>query len=405
LTLFPGMKFSSIFTLTTVAALTLAATSAYADQIGDKAKALNISEWVKGQQVDVTDGKNVYVVEFWATWCPPCRKSIPHLTELQKEYKDKNVVFVGVSTEDLKTVQPFVEKQGDDMNYTVAVDDANKTSKNYMTAFDQHGIPTAFIVNKDGRIAWVGHPMSLDEVIGKVVDGTYDLEKAIKEDELRAKKANLLTAFGKSTDKEELTKIAKEYIGLTEKDAESLSTLAENAFDKEQDEIAELALAAMTKIGDDAALQAKDLKDQAMFSRLLCKYKEAQKGSKAKDASDEQKAAKAKESKEFAKQITEYCSEHSDRILYATMTTSSELGENADTEFLIKLIDLFDEKSDGDTGLPFSTDVYRVIVYLQGKDLKKAEELEGKALESIKDESTRKSVTGYIERIKAQSNK
>ena len=71
-----------------------------ADEIGDKAKPLEIAEWVKGKKdVDVTDGKSVYVVEFWATWCGPCRTTIPHLTELQKEYSDK-VVFVGVSKED-----------------------------------------------------------------------------------------------------------------------------------------------------------------------------------------------------------------------------------------------------------------------------------------------------------------
>src|SRR5688572_28676628 len=64
---------------------------------GDPAAPLKIKEWVKGGPLDVHDGKNVYVVEFWATWCPPCRTSIPHLAELQKRFKNRGVVIVGIS--------------------------------------------------------------------------------------------------------------------------------------------------------------------------------------------------------------------------------------------------------------------------------------------------------------------
>ena len=52
--------------------------------LGDPAAPLTIKDWVKGKPANVRDGKAVYVVEFWATWCGPCRVSIPHLTELQK---------------------------------------------------------------------------------------------------------------------------------------------------------------------------------------------------------------------------------------------------------------------------------------------------------------------------------
>ena len=53
-----------------------------------KAKELTISQWVKGEPADVTDGEHIYVVEFWATWCGLPAKH-PHLTELQKKYKDQ----------------------------------------------------------------------------------------------------------------------------------------------------------------------------------------------------------------------------------------------------------------------------------------------------------------------------
>ena len=85
--------------------------SLFSADLGDEAKPLQISKWVKGKKVDLAKGKGkkVYVVEFWATWCPPCRTTIPHLTELQKKYKDKGVVFIGVSDEKASVVKKFVE--------------------------------------------------------------------------------------------------------------------------------------------------------------------------------------------------------------------------------------------------------------------------------------------------------
>lgn len=128
---------------------------------GDPAPALKIGHWVKGNPVEIGNGRNesVFVVEFWATWCPPCRTSIPHLTEIQKKYRDDGVVVVGISTEDVAEVEPFVRKQNENMEYTVAVDVQGETTRAYMEAAGQKGIPCAFIVDRSGAIAWIGHPM------------------------------------------------------------------------------------------------------------------------------------------------------------------------------------------------------------------------------------------------------
>lgn len=149
-------------------------------QLGDKAAALDGLNYVKGDAVNLEEGK-VTVVEFWATWCGPCRTSIPHLTEVQQQFKDKGVTVIGISSEKPETVKPFVEKMGEKMGYTVALDPDRKVNAGYMEAYNQRGIPTAFIVDAKGNIAWVGHPMAgLEDVLEQVVAGTFDPEAYAK---------------------------------------------------------------------------------------------------------------------------------------------------------------------------------------------------------------------------------
>lgn len=155
---------------------------ASAANLGDSAVRLHIEQWVKGDPVNVLNDTDdtIYVVEFWATWCGPCRTSIPHLTELQKKYKDK-VVLIGVTDEPMETVEPYVTESGKKMDYTVAIDTSGRTQKDYMTAYRQNGIPTAFIVDAQKRIAWYGHPMGdLDKTLSMIIDGTYDVEVQIR---------------------------------------------------------------------------------------------------------------------------------------------------------------------------------------------------------------------------------
>lgn len=144
-------------------------------QLGQLAAKLDGLTWIKGQPVDFQPGK-VYVVEFWATWCPPCRATIPHLTDIQKQYKDKGVTVIGVSGErdNLEKVKQFVTEQGEQMDYTVALDTEGTVNAGYMDAFGQKYIPAAFIVDGGGKVAWYGYPLELDAVLPQVIAGTFD---------------------------------------------------------------------------------------------------------------------------------------------------------------------------------------------------------------------------------------
>ena len=108
-----------------------------------------------GKQPELT-GKPL-LVEFWATWCPPCRKSIPHLNEIYAKYKAQGLQVIGITDENEAIVEKF-QKQIP-MDYDVAIN----TPQSVYQQFGIQAIPTAFLVDKSGKIVWAGHPMELSE--------------------------------------------------------------------------------------------------------------------------------------------------------------------------------------------------------------------------------------------------
>ena len=218
-----------------IIALSLTGAAAAADlDVGSPAPPLNIEKWIAGEPVVLADGKdkNIYVVEFWATWCGPCIRTIPHMTKMAKLFEKQGVKVIGVSIDGENTrsnVEPFVKKMGKKMDYPVALDklpaeDEGKpadekevekedekedekeeekepegkepaklkkaltTSQSYLEAAEVEGIPHAFIVGKDGKIAWHGHPMNgLDRKLAEMVGDKEYAERAKKVEQVREK--------------------------------------------------------------------------------------------------------------------------------------------------------------------------------------------------------------------------
>ncbi len=103
----------------------------------------NISEWQN----------KVLVINFWATWCQPCLKEIPELIELQTQFKQKNVQFIGIAIDDLATVSNY--KNTAKINYPILVSSewdgfnlAQQLGNNANT------VPYTVIVNSVGKIIY-----------------------------------------------------------------------------------------------------------------------------------------------------------------------------------------------------------------------------------------------------------
>ena len=179
------MKLGRMFVLL-MAAMAFGGTRVAADlKVGDPAPPLKIKEWVRGEAVNLAKdaARKIHMVEFWATWCPPCKASVPLLTQFQKKHA-KDLVIIGVTDPDPYRNSPteikqFVKEQGTNMVYTVAIDDNGATSKAYLPD-EMVGIPFAYLVGRDGRVVWQGSPLdpSLEKVIPEVIAGTYDVAAA-----------------------------------------------------------------------------------------------------------------------------------------------------------------------------------------------------------------------------------
>lgn len=155
--------------------------------IGDPAPPLYINKWIKGSPIEKFEKGKIYVIEFWATWCAPCIAMMPHLSNLARKYRRDSVVIIGIDVDAMakkipeKKIQTFVDSMSKQMDYKVAIEDSNLMETAWLDAFGErnNGIPNSFVVDKEGTIAWIGHPQNLEEVLYKIVNNTWNSKEAL----------------------------------------------------------------------------------------------------------------------------------------------------------------------------------------------------------------------------------
>lgn len=159
--------------------------------LGSPAPALHVDHWITtGPSPLPTELKfepgTVYVVEFWATTCGPCVQTIPHLAELQERYIEQGLQVIGVTSEPLALVTPFLKREiGQSESkktaigevakaYHLAADPDGSIDLDYMLAAGILEVPMAFVVGKQGLIEWIGPPLELDDVVKAVLEDRWE---------------------------------------------------------------------------------------------------------------------------------------------------------------------------------------------------------------------------------------
>lgn len=144
-------------------------------RVGDQAPPLVVDEWIQGEPISEYADK-FYIVEFWATWCAPCIKGMPHLSDIAKRYEKDGlevVAFTSATSNSQEAVQNFVKKRGKVLHFRFGFCATDALDKSFMRAASQKAIPCSFVIDRKGRIAYIGLPHDLDYVVSRVAKNKW----------------------------------------------------------------------------------------------------------------------------------------------------------------------------------------------------------------------------------------
>lgn len=173
------------------AALLMAGVVAHAAtlKLGDAAPPLQTGQWLQGAPLPGLDTNHVYLLVFWTATYDPCQVALARINGIAEMYQDKGLVAIGqdVYEKNEDGIPAYLKKMGKRLTYRVALDDKSRDPEGamfatWMKAADQTNVPVAFVVDRQGKIAWMGHPMALEQtVLDKILANEFDVAAHARE--------------------------------------------------------------------------------------------------------------------------------------------------------------------------------------------------------------------------------
>ncbi|ESX11682.1 TlpA disulfide reductase family protein [Mesorhizobium sp. LSJC264A00] len=155
-------------------------------QMDSPAPPIQLENWLRGEPLTNFQPAKLYVVEFGQLGAEVT--AMPHLMQLQEKYKDSGLEVVGIAAdEDAPTaveartkLDAWLTEKCSHLNYRIAFDYTAEMYKLWRGPSFCVGVPTSFVVDRDGCIAFIGHPSQLGEVLPKVLNGSWPTSNKAK---------------------------------------------------------------------------------------------------------------------------------------------------------------------------------------------------------------------------------
>ena len=149
--------------------------------IGSPAPSIEVQAWLRGDPLSNFQPGKIYILDFFSTNCGGCGPALARLVQLQEKYSDMGVELIAVAAneeaatadEALAQVVAWAITWLPNTNIRIGLDYSGEMAKLWMDASRSFRVPQAFVVDRDGSIASIGDPEELEEVLPKVIDGSW----------------------------------------------------------------------------------------------------------------------------------------------------------------------------------------------------------------------------------------
>jgi thiol-disulfide isomerase/thioredoxin len=157
----------------------------YTIMVGDDAPFLKFSDYLLGEPVTAWEKGKIYVLFPFALFCDPCLEELPTLTRLQNEFSGQDVTIIGVTspspTHTEESVRKYIfETMADKIGFHVAWDRPRRFFDDLLYPSGRSSIPTVAIIDRDGKLAYLGGPEFYEKTLRQIASGTFDLEAATR---------------------------------------------------------------------------------------------------------------------------------------------------------------------------------------------------------------------------------